>query len=283
MATKVHFIDVGQGNMTLLQLDDGKNFLYDCNVTRENEGRILSYLADKIGINAHIDMFICSHRDADHIRGIKKINDFFPIKHVWDSGATGSTPDCNEYLEYMEIRRIVGFTELKSRTRYDFGNTRLRIMNAKNDVFANANAQSIVIKVVQRNSATNTDYDSVLLTGDTDAVTWKYISQKYNKNDLSCSLLLASHHGSLTYFNDPEDKKYYYTSHLEVKSPDMTIISVGSNGHGHPDDVSLKLYEKYSKGSNKGKKIFRTDKHGHLTATLNDRGGWKLKSEKKYV
>jgi len=29
MSTIVHFINVGQGNMTLLELDDGKKFLYE--------------------------------------------------------------------------------------------------------------------------------------------------------------------------------------------------------------------------------------------------------------
>ena len=45
MSTKVHFVDVGQGNMTLIQLDDGKIFLYDCNVTEENKDAVLGYVA----------------------------------------------------------------------------------------------------------------------------------------------------------------------------------------------------------------------------------------------
>jgi len=44
MSMKVQFIDVGQGNMTLLQMPDGTNILYDCNVTEENEDRVLAYL-----------------------------------------------------------------------------------------------------------------------------------------------------------------------------------------------------------------------------------------------
>ncbi|MEW6991603.1 hypothetical protein AADZ91_13055 [Colwelliaceae bacterium 6441] len=41
MTTTAHFINVGQGNMTLLQLNCGKVMLYDCNVTNDNERDVL--------------------------------------------------------------------------------------------------------------------------------------------------------------------------------------------------------------------------------------------------
>jgi beta-lactamase superfamily II metal-dependent hydrolase len=72
MPTVVHFLNVGQGNMTLLKLANGRVFLYDCNVTNDNEADVLGYLAEHIGEGSRIDVFVCSHRDADHMRGIKK-------------------------------------------------------------------------------------------------------------------------------------------------------------------------------------------------------------------
>jgi competence protein ComEC len=277
MPTEVHFINVGQGNMTLLKLANGKVYLYDCNVTNANEVDVLAYLRRQIGIGTGIDVFICSHRDADHIRGIKKIHAKFPVQHVWDSGAVGTTPYCTEYLEYMQLRRSVRFTEVKHKTFYDCGNTRLWIMNAKNDDLAdNANAQSIVVKVVHRDNDSNTNHGSVLLTGDTDAVTWQNINKHYSKSDLSCSILLASHHGSITYFDDPTDEKNYYIDHLKAKSPAMTVVSVGNNAHGHPDVKALSLYEKYSRGSDRGNKVYRTDEKGNIKLILKDGGGWTL-------
>lgn len=281
MPTEVHFMNVGQGNMTLLKLADGTVHLYDCNVTNDNQADVLGYLDKHIGRGRNIDVFICSHRDADHMRGIKKVHAKFPVKHVWDSGAVGTTPDCTEYLEYMQLRRAVGFTEVKHKTRYDYGNTRLRIMNAKNDDLAdNANAQSIVVKVIQRDSSTDTDFASSLLTGDTDAVTWQSIRNHYSEGDLSCSILLASHHGSITYFDDPADNQNYYVSHIKAKAPEMTIVSVGDNAHGHPDKKALEIYEKYTSGSDKGNKVYRTDEKGHIKLILKDGGGWNLKTEK---
>src|SRR6266852_3859038 len=103
MSTIVHFMDVGQGNMTLLQLANGKTFLYDCNLTGDNENAVLDYLAKQIGWGTNIDVFVCSHRDADHMRGVKKVHAQFPIQHIWDSAAPGTTTDSTEYKEYMEL------------------------------------------------------------------------------------------------------------------------------------------------------------------------------------
>jgi beta-lactamase superfamily II metal-dependent hydrolase len=273
MPTEIHFIDVGYGNMTLLKLSDGSSFLYDCNVTNENEKDVLGYLGKQLsGSCPHIDVFICSHRDADHMRGIKKVHENFPVRAVWDSGVTGTTPDSPEYLEYMNVRRTVGYREVKRGDKFEHGNTILKVLNSKNDELpGNANSQSIVIKIVHLSKNV---ICSCLLPGDTNAVTWKNIGRYYPNTSLSCDILLASHHGSTTYFDDPSDNEHYYTDHIKAKSPDMTIISVGSNAHGHPDKKAVEFYEKYSRGSDKGNKILTTDKNGNIRLVLKDGGGW---------
>jgi beta-lactamase superfamily II metal-dependent hydrolase len=277
MVTAAHFINVGQGNMTLLQLASGKTFLYDCNLTDENEDDVLTYVAKQIKVGTTIDVFICSHRDSDHMRGIKKVHEYFPITHIWDTGVVGTTPDCDEYKDYMDLRRHVGFTEVKARKRWDYGSTRLRIMNSKNEDLADdANAQSIVIKVEHRDMQHDITRSSVMLCGDTNAVTWQNIRTAYADSDLSCSLLLGSHHGSITFFDDPNDDKNYYTGHIKAMAPEMTILSVGDNGHGHPDSKAIELYEKYSSGSSKGNKLYRTDRQGTMRLTLKNEGGWSL-------
>ena len=68
MTTTVHFIDVAQGNMVLVQCASGTNFVVDCNITEENKDRILGYVADQIGSARQLHAFICTHRDADHMR-----------------------------------------------------------------------------------------------------------------------------------------------------------------------------------------------------------------------
>ena len=282
MPTVVHFIDVGQGNMTLLQLADGTIMLYDCNVTGENESRVLKYLSGvfpqrTVQTPRCIDIFVNSHRDADHMRGVKRIHGVFPIKKIWDSGVTGGNPDTSEYREYMKLRREVSTVTVEARKRWDFGQTRIRIMNSKNDGLPDdPNAQSIVMKVEHRHSTTGAVLGSVMLTGDSDALAWKRSIVTFYGESLRSSILLASHHGSTTFFDDPADERNYYVEHIRKIAPEMAIISVGPNTHGHPDSKAIEFYERYTSGSNKGNKVFRTDEKGTMRLVLKEEGGWVL-------
>lgn len=86
MATEIHFVDVGQGNMVLIKADDGTRFVFDCNITLENETRVLAYVEKVFGKGNSIKALICSHRDADHMRGVKKLHAKNPISKIWDAG-----------------------------------------------------------------------------------------------------------------------------------------------------------------------------------------------------
>ena len=269
---EIHFIDVGIGNMTLLCFPNGKTYLFDCNVTDDNEDDVLAYLGKVMGTRTVIDVFICSHRDADHMRGIKKIHEEYPIDAIRDPGVAGTTTDCTEYEEYMDLRRTVGFSVIKPRTYRDVGKVRLRFMNAADDDFSDANDQSIVLKIEFEGS-------SVLLAGDTSFRPWKEsILSNYSASDLLANILLGSHHGSLTFFDDPDDEKNYYMEHIRKIKPDMTIISVGPNVHDLPDKKAIELYEKYSSGSSKGNKVYTTEEKGNMKLILKKEGGWNLKT-----
>lgn len=287
MDTIVHFINVGQGNMSLIETSNRKRFVFDCNITDNNEDDVLRYMTEQIGLGTDLTAFICSHRDADHMRGVIKLNEYFPIQKIWDSGYPGTSTDTDEYLQYMWLRRQVGWKIIEKRTKQDFGRTRFRYFSAQDNRLAkNANAQGIVLKVEHYSDNGSSLEGSVMLTGDSDAETWRYGIQKdYSDNDISCNVLAASHHGSITFFDDPRDNNYYYVGHIEAMNPDITVVSVGKNVHGHPDAEAIKLYKKYSQGSGQGNKLFRTDEKGHMKVHLRDYGGWRLEfnSVKKYI
>lgn len=261
---EVHFIDVGQGNMVLIQIPDSKTILYDCNITEENEYTVLEYLRSQLNNNS-IDIFINSHRDSDHMRGIKKINDEFTIESIWDSGVPGTTPDSNEYRQYMELRRQIG-DEKEPLNYWTFGDCVLRLMNGKNDAFQDANEQSLVVKL---------EYftNGVMLTGDSSCKSWKdFILPNYSDTKIKSSILLGSHHGSDSFFDNPEDLEYYYVDHIKKIKPKLTVISVGDN-NTHPDEDAVKIYKKHSTGYGKDEvKILTTKDHGNIKFEFCDDG-----------
>lgn len=266
---QITFVDVGCGNMTLIELPDGSVLLYDCNVTSDNSKRVIGYLRNRLGRGMHISKFINSHRDADHMRGIELIHAEYPIDVIWDSGVEGTSTDTPEYRTYMRLRRDIGFLEIEPRKRWTFGSALFRCMNSRNDLCSDCNDQSIVFKVEFATS-------SVILAGDTSYLPWQNSILPSYGTDIKSSILLAPHHGSLTFFDDPNDHKHYYVAHMKTISPEMTIISTGPNVHDLPNSKALELYENYSTGSNQGNKVYCTEDKGNIRLTLKAAGGWSL-------
>ena len=261
---EIHFIDVGQGNMVLIQIPNSKTILYDCNITEGNEYKVFRCLRTQLS-NSKIDIFINSHRDSDHMRGIKKINEEFTIASIWDSGVHGTTTDSDEYQQYMELKRKIG--EEKEPLKYwTFGDCILRLMNGRNDEFQDANEQSLVVKL---------EYfgNGILLTGDSSCKSWKdFILPNYSDSKIKSSILLGSHHGSTSFFDDPEDLEYYYENHIKKIKPKLTVISVGDNDT-HPDEDAITIYKKHSTGYGKDKiKILTTKDNGTIKFEFREDG-----------
>ena len=273
MSTTVHFIDVRQGNMVLVQCASGTNFVVDCNITEDNKDRVLGYIAGQIGSGSRLHAFICTHRDADHMKGVRTLHNQFPIREVYDSGHLGTSTDTDEYKAYMQLRRDVGHRIIEKQKYNDYGRTRFRYLSAKDDrLSGNANVQGIVLKVAQRNPDMSRVLGSTILTGDGSCAVWKGgIMKDYAPSQLSCNILMAAHHGSLDFFDDPSNNRYM--KHMEAMKPAMTIVSVGPNNYGHPDPTALRLYRENSSGSNQGNKVYRTDQQHTMKLTLKSGGG----------
>ena len=149
-------------------------------------------------------------------------------------------------------------------------------MNAKNeDLPDDPNAQSIVMKVQHHHDQTGELLGSIMLPGDSDASAWRRsILRLYSQDDVRSSILLASHHGSISFFDDPADERSCYTAHMRAIQPSRIVVSVGPNQHGHPDPTAIGFYKRYSSGSDRGVKIYRTDEQGSIKLTFKDEGGW---------
>ena len=71
MTAKISFFPVGNGDMTLIQTEDGKNILIDCRIRDGKEHPdVRSQLREKLSRNDEgrlfVHLFIWSHPDSDH-------------------------------------------------------------------------------------------------------------------------------------------------------------------------------------------------------------------------
>lgn len=237
-----------------------------------------------------IDIFVNSHRDKDHYQGLKSINDNFKIKSIWDSGqyGTGASSQSSEYEYYMKLKReikkeygeeSVPTIEPSNTPLKNFSNVKIYCLNSKEDFvedsinnllyslneFTIVESSSYLEKAELKKQHTNCivlllDYNGkrILLTGDSDWKSWKdSIVPNFKDYDLLKSdILIASHHGSRSFFTDEKMNKDIdiesnpettYIEQIDYINPTITLISCGNyETYHHPNEAAVEIYKKYS-------------------------------------
>ena len=89
---KVHFIDVGQGDSILIDLEDTE-ILID---GRGKSPGVFAYLNDYV--DGTIDVVVATHLHADHIGGLIAVLDAFQVQQIWH---TEDTSESKTYAEFM--------------------------------------------------------------------------------------------------------------------------------------------------------------------------------------
>ena len=77
---KIHFIDVGQGDCSFIELPDGKTMLIDAG-TESNGKKVVKYIK-KLGYKK-IDYLIASHADGDHVGGLAKVIESLDVAVIY--------------------------------------------------------------------------------------------------------------------------------------------------------------------------------------------------------
>ena len=93
----------------------------------------------------------------------------------------------------------------------------------------------------------------IVLGGDAEEDTWKFITEKYPKLIENVRILKASHHG--------RDSGYYQPA-VKLMSPEFTIVSVGKK----PSTDATNKYKQYSPN------VFSTRWKGNILFELNADG-----------
>lgn len=238
----VAFIDVGQGDSSLLSTSSGINILIDGGPTSAGQ-TVLSYITNE-GVNS-IDVIVISHQHSDHIGGLQDVfQSEIPIDLVLYNGNNCTTVTCNNVWAAMDKRGIIP-QHAKQGDTFQWGSIRARVLNPQNTSSGDENEDSVVMEIEF--------FDTKLLyTGDIGFSTENVL---VNAGSLRSpvDVLKVAHHGS---------KHSTSTTFLDAIKPLNAVISVGTNSYGHPTPETL------SRLGDSGAKVYRTDKDGHVTFTF---------------
>lgn len=240
----VHFIDVGQGDATLIISPQGETMLIDAGNNTHDRG-LVSYL--KACEVKKIDVLIGTHPDSDHIGGMDTIIYHFPIKKCYMPMKYHETKSFNDVL-FAAKKKGLKIQPAYGGETFSFADGILTgfLSPVKDKYYQDNNAYSAVVKLQYGNTA-------FLFMGDAD---------KNNERDMmtagydvSANVLKLGHHGS----SSSTSERF-----LEEVSPRMVISSSGyKNAYGHPHKEVLQLLKQHHIP------LYRTDEQGDIVVHSN--------------
>lgn len=234
----VHYIDVGQGDSILIQVNN-KNLLIDAG-PKSDKDKLLNYLSS---LNLQkIDYVIATHPHEDHIGNMADVIDDYNVLSFYAPKVQSNTKTFEKMIESLKAKNLKINVIKNNINSIDLGeNTKVTIFSPSKDSYDDLNNYSPVIKIEYGKT-------SFLFTGDAEKEVEKEILN--NNPDISADVLKVGHHGS----SSSTTKEF-----LSKVNPSIGVISVGKdNTYNHPNDDTMKRL-----ADNKVK-VYRTDKEGTI-------------------
>ena len=267
---RINFIDVGQGDSTLIRTETNKVILIDSGGSTASSSFdvgnkvLLPYLLD-IRIKK-IDFIIVSHFDADHCQAFETVIDNINVEKVVVCKQSMITQEYLNIINKCKKKNIkIIVVERGDKLKID-KRTEFEILHPGesflDDGKGGLNANAIVCKMNYK--LDNGKVFSILFTGDIEVEAEKELEQVYGKK-LKADILKIAHHGSKTSSRE---------EFIKLVAPKIALIGVGEkNKFGHPADITLERLEK------ENVKVYRTDKMGEVSITVNKNGRIKVKTQ----
>ena len=238
---KVHFLEAGQADASLIQTPYGQNIAIDLGSEKaflELE-KILPWWDRKI------DILIISHPHSDHIEGMPNLINKYEVSSIYFTGVSYDSETYKEIISLAKLKNIpLLIPEMGHKIKLGkdcFLKFIYPLSSSEGLSPVNLNNDSIVNKLKCNNH-------SFLFTGDIEEdIENKILEMDYN---LKSDVLKVAHHGSIS----SSQEKF-----LEEVMPKISIISVGKNNFGHP---SLRVINRLKKI---GSEVLRTDVYGTIS------------------
>lgn len=242
---EVHFIDVGQGDSTLIECD-GEYMLVDAG--QNDQGLVLwDYLQEQGA--THLKYAIGTHPDADHIGGLDVILYRCDVDTVIMPDVEHDTRTYDDVIQTI-FNKNLQRTDPVVGDVYTLGSATFTIV-APNADYGDDDMNDWSVGILLQNGD-----DRFLLIGDAETQAEDDIVA--NGIDISADVYKVAHHGSNTGTTDEL---------LAAVNPTYAVISCGKdNSYGHPHGSVL------NKLKAAGVKVFRTDEQGTIIAYSNGNG-----------
>ena len=246
-ANAVHFIDVGQGDATLLQ-SGGEYCLVDAGEP-DSEDALLAYLRG-MGVS-RLKLLVMSHPHADHIGSMAAVLQEFPVDEVllpdFDKAPYPTTATFERVMQLILDKGIPAVTAAPGQ-RFALGNGAVQVLDAGVET-ENYNDLSQVLHFEAGGL-------SVLLTGDGEKAVEKAALGAGGLPHVQ--VFKAAHHGSNT--SNTED-------FLWAVRPRYVVVSCGANNsYGHPHKEPVVRFAAL------GAQVLRTDENGSVVLAEEENG-----------
>lgn len=226
--TRVHMLNIGQGDSFLIEASNGKQMLIDGG----KDATVLGELSRSMPWwDKSIDIVLATHPDMDHVGGLDDVLNRYKVSMFLTSEVGGYTNEYKNLLALVDKKKIPAYF-VRQGMKFDLsGKEYFEVLFPDRDVKDwETNTGSVVGKFVSGDR-------SVLFTGDSPAPIEQYLA-KTIPNLLDVDILKLGHHGSRTSTT---------AAYLKVTTPSLALISAGvNNSYGHPHKEVLDLLKQFN-------------------------------------
>lgn len=234
---EVHFLDVGQGDCTLIQCGD-KAMLIDTSTS--DQGTAIQNYLSKNGVEK-LEYLVLTHPDSDHIGSAAVIITKFDINTAFISNYEKDNKTYQKVIQALDNKKVEYFTPIPGEV-YALGSAEFTIL-APITTYNDPNDASIALLL--KNGET-----TFLFTGDAEEKAEKDIVD--SGRSIKADVYQVGHHGSKTSSSE---------LFLDAVEPEFAVISCKEgNSYGFPHAKTLNEFR------SRKIKVYRTDEQGTILA-----------------
>ena len=243
---QIIFLDVGQGDATLVRSAEGKVALIDAGPSPAIVSQLRRHGVDTV------DIAIASHAHADHIGGMAAVLGAFPVRYYMDNGVPHTTATYRDLLATLAASDVV-YLEASART-LGLGAMTLRVLPLPEAADQNNASVGVIVEYGRFRA---------ILTGDSEV---EELGHFLALGVPDVTVLKAAHHGS---------RDAVTPAWLDATRPEVVVISCGrDNRYGHPNPWALRYYESVAS------EVYRTDLDGEVVIQVSPDGKFEVSTRR---